>query len=342
MRVVVTGATGNVGTSVLDALAMDPNVREIVGVARRLPAVTFDKTQFVTADVGRADITDVLRGADAVVHLAWRIQPAREPGELERTNVEGSQRVFESAARAGVRALIYASSVGVYSPAPKERLRDESWSREGVATSLYSRQKASVERLLDRIEQDNPRMRVVRLRPSLCFKREAASGIRRLFIGPFLPRWVLHPKLIRFVPDNPNFRFQVVHTADVAEAYRLCVTQDVHGPFNIASDPVIDPETLARTFDAKLVRVTHRTLRTAAEISYRLHLGPADPGWVDLAFQAPLLDCSRARRELGWSPRRTAVQALLELLDGLRERASVATPPLSTYGSAEKNTRVRV
>lgn len=341
MRVVVTGATGNVGTSVLDALGMEPNVREIIGIARRLPAVSFDKARFVAADVGRTDITEHLRGADALIHLAWRIQPVREPGELERTNVEGSQHVFEAAARAGVKTLIYASSVGVYSPAPKERLRDEGWAREGVATSLYSRQKASVERLLDRVEQDNPQLRVVRLRPCLIFKREAASGIRRLFIGPLLPRWVLHPKLIRFVPENPNLRFQTVHTSDVAEAYRLALMNDVRGAFNIAAEPVIDPPMLARTFDAKPFKVSHRALRTAAEFSFRLHVQPADPGWVDLAFQSPLLDCSRARRELGWMPRRTSVQALLELLDGLRERASVATPPLSPYGAAEKHTRAR-
>lgn len=341
MRVAVTGATGNVGTSVLDALAMDPNVTDIVGIARRMPAVSFDKTRFVTADVGRDDLMPHLRGVDAVIHLAWRIQPVREPGELERSNVEGSHRVFDAAARAGVKTVVYASSVGVYSPAPKERMRDESWSREGIATSLYSRQKASVERLLDRFEQDNRHIRIVRLRPSLTFKREAASGIRRLFLGPLLPGWALSPKLIRFVPDNPNLRFQAVHSADVAEAYRLALVNDVHGAFNIAAEPVLDAESLARTFDAKLLKVSHRALRTATDLGFRLHLQPADPGWIDMAFQAPLMDCAKARRELGWNPRRTAVQALLELLDGLRERASAGTPPLSPYGQAEKNTRAR-
>lgn len=341
MRVVVTGATGNVGTSVLDALAMDPNVREIVGVARRVPAVSFEKTRFVAADVGRSELVSHFQGADALIHLAWRIQPVRDPGELERTNVEGSQRVFEAAARADIRVLVHASSVGAYSPAPKDRARDEGWSREGVATSLYSRHKASVERVLDRFEEDNRHVRVVRLRPALTFKREAASGIRRLFLGPLLPRWLLHPKLIRYVPRNPNFRFQVVHTADVAEAYRLAVMNEVRGAFNIAADPVLDSDTLAKTFDAKPVNVSHRALRTAADLGFRLHVQPADPGWVDLAFQLPLLDCARARRELGWTPRRTSIQALLELLDGVRERASVATPPLSPYGRAEKHTRAQ-
>lgn len=339
MRVVVTGATGNVGTSVLDALAMDPNVRDIVGIARRVPALSFDKTRFVAADVETSELTSHFEGADALIHLAWRIQSARDPGGLERTNVEGSQRVFEAAARAGIRVVVHASSVGVYSPAPKDHLRDEGWSREGVATSLYSRHKARVERVLDRFEEDNRHIRVVRLRPALTFKRGAASGIRRHLLGPLLPRWLVHPKLIRIVPSNPNLRFQAVHTSDVAEAYRLALLKDVRGAFNIAADPVLDADTLSKTFDAKPVYVSHRTLRTAADIGFRLRLQPADPGWVDLAFQSPLLDCTRARRELGWTPRRTSIQALLELLDGLREKASVATPPLAPYGQAEKVSR---
>ena len=75
MRVVVTGATGNVGTSVVSALAADPNVTEIVGLARRAPDWDAPKTEFLAADITRAPLADLFEGADAVVHLAWLIQP---------------------------------------------------------------------------------------------------------------------------------------------------------------------------------------------------------------------------------------------------------------------------
>ncbi|HWO47836.1 MAG TPA: NAD-dependent epimerase/dehydratase family protein, partial [Solirubrobacterales bacterium] len=186
MRVVVTGASGNVGTSVLEALAADAAVESVLGIARRRTDAHYAKTEFVTADVTRDDLVPHFRGADCVVHLAWKIQPSRDGGALRATNVHGSTRVFLAAAEADVPALVYASSVGAYSPGPKDRRVDESWPTEGIPSSFYSRHKAEVERILDHFEADHhhPQMRVVRLRPGLIFKREAATGIRRLFAGP--------------------------------------------------------------------------------------------------------------------------------------------------------------
>src|SRR3954471_10135346 len=187
MRVVVVGATGNVGTSVVRALADEPQVESVLGLARRAASLSLPKTTWAAADIETDDLASHFRGADAVVHLAWRIQPSRDLPSLRRTNVDGSARVFRAVAESEVPALVFASSVGVYSPAPDMTPVDESWPREGVRTSFYSRHKAEVERLLDRFEHEVTGRRIVRLRPGLIFKREAATGIRRLFAGPFFP-----------------------------------------------------------------------------------------------------------------------------------------------------------
>src|SRR4051794_23107079 len=229
MKVVVTGATGNVGTALLRALESDERVREVVGIARRRPSLTLSKVTWVQADVVRADLREHFDGADAVVHLAWLIQPSRDERVTHAVNVEGSGRVFEAAAAAGVGTVVYASSVGAYSAGPKDRLVDKSWPTEGIESSFYARHKAEVERLLDACEAANPGTRVVRLRPGLIFKRDAASGIRRLFAGPFLPGWLLRPALVPIVPDLPRLRFQAVHTDDIAEAYHQAVVRDVRG-----------------------------------------------------------------------------------------------------------------
>jgi UDP-glucose 4-epimerase len=152
MRVVVTGATGNVGTSVLEALGRDPQIEAILGVARRRPRLESPKTNWVEADVSRSDLVEIFRGADAVIHLAWLIQPSHALSELHRSNVVGSKRVFEAAAAAGVSVLIYASSVGAYSPGPKTESVDEEWPTDGIESSFYSRHKADVERILDSFE----------------------------------------------------------------------------------------------------------------------------------------------------------------------------------------------
>jgi nucleoside-diphosphate-sugar epimerase len=332
MRIVITGATGNIGTSLLARLAHEPAVTEIIGIARRLPQLAVPKTRFVAADVAHDDLEPLFRQAHAVVHLAWRIQPSRKQSELAQTNVQGSRRVFDAAARCSVPSLIYASSVGGYSSAPKDRLLDESWPYQGLVSSLYSRQKALVEALLDTLQAERPSLRVVRLRPALSFKREAASGIRRLFIGPIVPKWLFDRRFLRMVPDNPRLRFQAVHSLDVAEAYRLAILSDSHGPFNIAADPILDPASLATLFDARRVHVSAPLMRSMTNITWRLHLHPVDPGWIDMAFESPLMDTRRAHAELGWLPLRSSTQALQELLDGIKDGDALDTAPLAGFG----------
>jgi UDP-glucose 4-epimerase len=330
MRVVVVGATGNVGTSVLGAFADDPEVESVLGLARRAPRMRFPKTEWGQVDVARsAELADRFAGADAVVHLAWLIQPGRDLDTLHAVNVEGSRRVFQAAVDAGVPALVYASSVGAYAPGPKDRAVDESWPTTGLATSTYSRHKAEVERILDRIEEEAPSLRAVRLRPALIFKRDAASEIRRLFAGPFLPSPLVRPGLIPVVPDDPRLVFQAVHSLDVGEAYRLAVKGDARGAFNIAADPVLDPERLASMLGARRVRVPGQALRAAAAATWRLRLQPSEPGWVDMALNVPVMDSTRARDELGWRPRHTSVEALRELIEGIHDRAGIDTPPLA-------------
>jgi UDP-glucose 4-epimerase len=334
VRVVVVGATGNAGTSVLEALARDSDVTSIVGIARRLPAVDFPKTHFVAADVAEDDLVPHFRGAAAIVHLAWLIQPARDLDLLRRVNVAGSERVFRAAAEAGVRSIVYASSVGTYSPGPKDRTVDESWPTSGIRTSYYSRQKADVEQILDRFESEHPDVRVARLRPALIFKRESASEQRRLFAGPLFPPFLA--KHIPVVPDTPRLRFQAVHSYDVAEAYRLAVRSEARGAFNIAAEPILDPDELARILEARKVPVPASVLRVGAQLTFKLHLQPSDVGWVDMALQTPLLDSTRARTELGWEPQRSADDALRELLDGLADDTGLATPPLERKSRGEE------
>src|SRR5687767_8548061 len=121
LRVAVIGATGNVGTSVLRALGAEDTVDSIVAIARRRPESSWPKATFVSADVTRDDLAAHLRGADAVVHLAWLIQPSRDRAATRAANVDGSDRVFAAVAEAEVPALVYASSVGAYSAGPKDR-----------------------------------------------------------------------------------------------------------------------------------------------------------------------------------------------------------------------------
>jgi UDP-glucose 4-epimerase len=334
VRVVVVGASGNAGTSLLSALADEPTVDSVLGVARRAPSLSLPKVEWMRADVTRDVLEPLFRGADAVVHLAWLIQPSRDEQTLRATNVDGSRRVFEAVAAAGVPALVYASSIGAYSPGPKDRAVDESWPTDGITTSFYSRHKAEVERLLDVFETQHAEVRVVRLRPALIFKRDAASEIRRYFAGPLLPNALVRPSRIPVVPDTPRLRFQAVHSLDIGDAYRRAIVDEAaRGAYNVAAEPVLDPQRLASLLGARRVPVPAGVLRAAAALSWRARLQPTPEGWVDMALGVPIMDTTRAREELGWEPRHDGGEALLELLGGIADGDGFATPPLQAGGS---------
>jgi nucleoside-diphosphate-sugar epimerase len=301
---------------VVRALGGDARVGEIVGIARRMPTWQAPKVRWVSADVSSAPLEPIFAGADAVIHLAWLIQPSRDSSLLERVNVEGSRRVFEAAAAAGVPRLVHASSVGVYSPGPKDRPVDESWPREGVPTLFYARHKAACEHMLDGLED---RIRVVRLRPGLIFKREAGPEIRRLFLGPFVPASLL--PFVGRLPLPNRLVTQCVHADDVGEAYRLAaLSEHASGAYNIAADPVLRPPRPAP--------IPPRAVRALASFTYAARLQPAPPGWVDMGLSVPVMDVTRARSELGWEPRVDALSALREVVHGMRAPAGLDTPPL--------------
>jgi UDP-glucose 4-epimerase len=327
MRVVVVGATGNAGTSLLQALSEDPQVESVLGLARRLPAWQLPGVEWAAADISRDELVPHFRGADAVVHLAWAIQPSHDRNRLWRINVHGSDRVFRAVAEADVPAIVYASSVGAYSPGPKDRLVDETWPTGGTRTSFYARHKAEVERRLDRFEHEHPDVRMVRLRPGLIFKRESGEEQRRLFAGRFFPRFLA--RNVPIVPDLPRLRFQAVHSHDVGEAYRLAVTRDVRGAFNIAADPVLDPDALAQILHARKLPVPRPLARAAVAATWRLHLQPTPEGWLDMALAVPLMNTTRAREELGWEPGRSAADAIRDVLEGISTGGQLPTPPLT-------------
>lgn len=333
MHVVVVGATGNVGTSTVQALAADPQITSILGVARRLPGWRADKTEWAAADITDSDLVTLFRGADAVVDLAWLFQPTRRPIVTWQANVLGSARVFRAVAEAGVPVLVYASSVGTYSPGPADRAVDETWPTHGWPTAAYGREKAYVERLLDSFQADHPDIRVVRLRPGFIFKRESAASQRRLFAGPLIPGQLARPGLIPLVPDIPGLRLQVLHAEDAAQAYRLAVLGDARGPFNVAAEPVIDGPAVARLLGARTVRIPAPAARTAIAAGWYAGLVPSDPKLFDLAVSLPVMDTTRAHRELGWSPARGATEAIEEFLAGLRSNEGMDTPPLAAATS---------
>jgi nucleoside-diphosphate-sugar epimerase len=336
VHVVVTGASGNVGTALLRRFAHERPSWSVTGICRRRPESgerAYDRVDWVQADISRTaaeeDLLPAMAGADAVVHAAWLIQPSRDRALLERTNVHGSRRVLAAARAAGVGHVVHLSSVGAYSPGPKDRAVSESWRTDGVPSSAYSRDKAAVERMLDAVSRSAASPVVTRVRPALVFQRDAASEIARYFLGPLVPRRSLGRHRAPVLPVPPRATFQAVHADDLADALLRVIDRGAAGAFNVAGDPVITPRELAGVFSARWLPVPAPVVRTAAAATYRLHLQPTNPGWVDLALGVPVMSTRRVRDELGWRPTHDVRDTVRTLLEGMGDGAGTPSPALA-------------
>ena len=338
MRIVIIGATGNIGTAVLRRFREGEASHELVGIARRRPderAGPYRGVEWHLVDVSVPgavpELASILDGADAVVHLAWLRQPHHHERELWATNVDGLRRALEAVVDARVPHVVVASSVGAYSRGPKHSRVGEDWPTGGVHTSHYSRQKAVGERILDAFEAANPDVLLTRVRPGLVFQRDAASEMARLFVGGLLPvRWIGRVR-IPVLPVPVQVISQAVHADDLADAIVRIIERRAGGAFNVAGEPVLDPVALAEVVGARrVIPMRLAALRALMWSSWKLRLQNSDPGWLDIAANVPVMSTDRARSELGWTPRRRSTDALREVLDGLADGAGIeSSPPLA-------------
>jgi UDP-glucose 4-epimerase len=332
MRVVVLGATGNVGTALLHRLQAARTAGEvdsIVGVSRRgpdRPGPPYEGMEWNRIDVTDPDagprLERVMRGADAVVDLVWVIRPNRDREYLRRVNVEGNRTAFRAAVHAGVPHLVYASSIGAYGQGSKTVPVDESHPTTGTPTSHYGAQKAEVEGLLDDVERENPSVLVSRLRPGLVFGAVPAPEIKDYFLGDLvtarLLTWLLAVGRLPVLPFPAGIRFQAVAAPDIAEAYWQVVRQRVGGAFNVAAEPVLDAQTVGQLLGSRrYLELPVPVVKAAAAATYAARLQPTDPGWVDMAATVPIMDTTRLRQVTGWRETITSQQAVRALLDHL-------------------------
>jgi nucleoside-diphosphate-sugar epimerase len=325
---VVTGASGNVGTALLRQLPADWTV---TAVARRVPSgAPYDRASWLPCDLGAANapwaLADAMARADAVVHLAWSISPARTDPPMRRTNTDGTRHVLRAAVDAGVAHVVCASSVAAYRPPPRWDLVTEGWPCDGVAGSAYALGKAELERTLDRCTADHAGIVLTRIRPCAIVQRDAAGEFARWLLSPMLPERLLGRLPL---PFWRGLRAQLVHADDVARAIRAVLEQRAGGAFNLASEQVLGARELAAHIGGPLVPVQRRLLTAGAWLTWRLGLQPTHPGWLRLADRAALVDTGRARAELSWRPEYDSAAALTDLLVGMHTRAGTTSAPLA-------------
>ena len=332
LTVAVTGPTGEIGRAVLGALERSTEVGRVLGMARRPfdPAVQgWKKASYRQGDVlDPTAVAELVRDADVVVHLAFLIMGGAR--ETRAVNLEGSRNVFQAAVSAGVKRLVYASSVAAYgfhrdSPQP---LTEEVPAR-GTASHYYSAQKAEVEAMLGEVLSGASTDAYV-LRPCIVGGPDAPLLIDSLpytQLSERLPGPVLRlldgvPILKPVLPD-PGVPFQLVHHDDVASAMRAAVLgRGTPGIYNLASSGELTVKDLARELGWYSIPVPELAVDVVAEMVGRLGFLPSQAQWV-AAFREPvIMSTAKARRELRWRPKHDALQTL---------RATIAAERLDRF-----------
>jgi UDP-glucose 4-epimerase len=343
--VAVTGATGNVGTALLRRLTNPATgVAEVRGLARRQPPDTapYDRVTWHLADLAdprsEPGLAEFVAGADAVVHLAWAIQPGRQPDRLRRVNVDGTRRVVRAAAEADVRHVVHMSSLAAYTAAPVDQRVSEDWPTTGIPTSQYSRDKVDAEQVVREVFGPRSGTAVTVVRPTLVLQPEAASETGRYFLGPLLLLAVrlLPAPVARLLPlPLPDLAVAFVHADDVADAVARILDRRASGPFNVAADPVMDADAIAHALGTFRVPVPFTLFRAALGAAFTAYLAPTEPGWLDVAVRAPALDATRAHTVLGWSPAWRGDEALGRFVAALGRGEGAPGPLLSPAGGPE-------
>ncbi|MCW2529703.1 MAG: epimerase [Pseudonocardiales bacterium] len=332
MRVVIVGATGNLGSALARRLSAAGG-HELVAVSRRRPAdaMAASFSAWHGIDVGsigaERTLVEAFAGAQAVVNFAWGFQPTRRPDVLERTGVTGSAQVLAAAAASGVEHLVHTSSVGAYAERQNLEPVDESFPVTGISGSVYSAHKVAAERHLDAWERENPgRLVISRLRPGFVVQRDAGAALFRYGLPGWLPGRAL--SLLPFLPLDRSFVIPVVHADDVADAVARLLDRRLPGPFNVAAERSVTRDELGQILHARPVGVSPGVLRSVVQATWRAQVQPLDGGWIRLAYAVPLLDSSRARSGLDWVAAHDPVEAMSEAIDGMRRGTGAGGPVL--------------
>lgn len=296
MKVVVTGAGGCLGEVVVSRLLERPDIHSVAGVD--LVPIALEHPKFTARhfDMRQPCKPALFGNADVLIHLAFAIAQGRMTvEEMEANNVGGTLNVFRAAQDAGIKKVINLSSVSVYGSG--EHLTEDA----PLAPSSrfpYAQQKVAIE---TSVQKGFAGMGFIHFRATFILGPRAAPMLRKMCTSR-----------VYIVPTSPHPRIQVVHEEDVASAILAACSPSIGpGTFNLAAPQIVTFPQLVRDGRSLLLGIPISALeffvgRPAADGRPRTR--PADTT-LDILRTTLTVNCDRARRILGWTPRYSAWEA---------------------------------
>jgi len=322
LTIAVTGPTGTFGFGLMPLLESDPRVARVIGIARRPfdpSSQGWTKMRYRQGDVRDPSALErAFEDADVAVHLAFIVAGAASPELTREINIGGTVNAFRAAAGAGAGRFVYASSVAAYGFHDDNPIgMTEEWPARPATHLAYAQEKAELERLLTAEAERHPSVALYVLRPPIVLGPHT-MGAKEFVPAPLANVAGRIAGMVRRVPLSlpvpvPSLPMQFVHETDVAQALLLCIVgAGPPGAYNVSGDGVVTAADLAHevglTPIAVPARLAQPVARAVASVPTLPWVGPLTK-WAEASSHPAIMDTSKAKRELGWKPEFTSLEA---------------------------------
>lgn len=305
MRILITGADGFLGRSLLKALAeagdcellLAQDVRE-VPTERRLAGVVYEKQ-----DVRDASLVHALQlhRIDTVVHLASIVTPGRGSSrELEYSvDVLGSKNVLQACVAAGVRHLLVSSSGAAYGyHADNPDWITEEQALRGNESFAYSHHKRLVEDMLADYRVRHPELKQTVFRIGTILGERVDNQITALF----------EKKRLLAIRGSAS-PFVFIWDEDVCAAFVHALRTGQAGLFNVAGDGALPLRDIAARLGKPVLDLPAGLLQFALAVGSKLGISRYGPEQLDFLRYRPVLLNKRLKEELGFVPGKSSAEA---------------------------------
>jgi len=323
VRYLITGGSGYIGTRLTEILSSRDDVEAIVNLDVRPPSRPLPKSTFVRGDVrDHAQIRNLLdrEQPEALVHLAFVLNPIRDEARMYDIDVNGTATVLRAAADAGTDQVLVTSSATAYGAFPDNpKPIAEDWPVRGQPDFPYAKHKADVDRICQLWALENPASVMTIVRPSIVFGPNVDNYISRSWKNSaFMP-----------ILDGVEEEFQLVHEDDVVSAIIGLLDAKAGGAFNVGGDGTLTWKESAEMVGQKTRVMSMKTVRRIYSAAWALHAPRVEspPGNLNFIRYPWIVSNEKLKSEIGWQPSADTREVFVETMYA---KGLVATPPVPT------------
>jgi nucleoside-diphosphate-sugar epimerase len=297
MKVLVTGATGVYGRSVVERLHRAGH--DVVAMARRPPRALPAGVRFVAADVRDLPmVTTAMEGCEVVAHLAFVVTPMKDREESRAISVGGTQNIVDAMQRTGARRLVFASSAMSYGANPDNPpLFTEDHEQRPAPDYVYGTDKVAAERVIL-----DSGVEAVLARTGVTVGRNIDNLLVDIFAAPAIVG-------IRGI----DIRYQLVHQDDIGRFFALACEQGPPGPVNVAPPDFVELRRIAGILGKRYVETTAAQALRAIEFMWKHDLVDITPGEAAGISYLPRMATGRLRQEWGFECAWSTADGVIDL-----------------------------